>query len=75
MKLYLRLTYAIRHFPAAFGRLRVETDYISRKLAQKQPAAFGRLRVETLKWDFPYFLLKPAAFGRLRVETAISSTN
>ena len=57
-------------FPAAFGRLRVETDKAKLPRLAGQPAAFGRLRVETS--DFKAFdacRFVPAAFGRLRVET------
>ena len=38
-------------WPAAFGRLRVETLYSWRLLEKFEPAAFGRLRVETRKND------------------------
>ena len=38
----------LREAPAAFGRLRVETDDIEDYNGYKLPAAFGRLRVETI---------------------------
>ena len=56
-------------YPAAFGRLCVETFTLKSWLVSSIPAAFGRLCVETrscldgLTWS------SPAAFGRLCVET------
>ena len=45
-RLYIR-------FPAAFGRLRVETAHLTNQFGHPRPAAFGRLRVET-RTNSPY---------------------
>ena len=55
--------------PAAFGRLRVETEPSYNTPSMWKPAAFGRLRVETLMATVLFGDYIPAAFGRLRVET------
>ncbi len=39
-------------YPAAFGRLCVETQEKKKTPVHKHPAAFGRLCVETLGFDF-----------------------
>ena len=66
----LELNCTIFHIrPAAFGRLRVETDFLSYPDTWPSPAAFGRLRVETHYQVPTGNNRRPAAFGRLRVET------
>ena len=40
--------------PAAFGRLRVETNHFLNKGLTHAPAAFGRLRVETVTFSFRF---------------------
>ena len=57
--------------PAAFGRLRVETEYSYVHDGHTYPAAFGRLRVETFARQIAQRVIAPAAFGRLRVETLL----
>ena len=58
-------------FPAAFGRLCVETASHARAMARVTPAAFGRLCVETTHTLLSAKHEAPAAFGRLCVETAL----
>ena len=58
---------------AAFGRLRVETDYLGYDYFCRLSAAFGRLRVETLLSQPVTTRAQSAAFGRLRVETRLSA--
>ena len=64
--------FAVKHelFPAAFGRLCVETLAPSENCEKSMPAAFGRLCVETLAPSENCEKSMPAAFGRLCVETA-----
>ena len=64
------LTVPGEYFPAAFGRLCVETRSSSAMLFSAIPAAFGRLCVETPNIPAPPTSEAPAAFGRLCVETA-----
>ena len=59
------------NFPAAFGRLCVETEYLRSGNLPKIPAAFGRLCVETIELTVRKTIIAPAAFGRLCVETAL----
>ena len=54
-------------YPAAFGRLCVETSMIAWFLPSPFPAAFGRLCVETLMPAKAALKVSPAAFGRLCV--------
>ena len=54
---------------AAFGRLCVETDYVTIRSAVKSAAAFGRLCVETVNQALTATVERAAAFGRLCVET------
>ena len=56
-------------WPAAFGRLCVETSYLALLRMEALPAAFGRLCVETRKAEQGVNASVPAAFGRLCVET------
>ena len=56
-------------WPAAFGRLCVETDIDGYFWPSKLPAAFGRLCVETMRDAISRSISNPAAFGRLCVET------
>ena len=60
---------AVFIFPAAFGRLCVETANLSLLRRSADPAAFGRLCVETNINHGLYKTPIPAAFGRLCVET------
>ena len=60
----------ITAWPAAFGRLCVETQLLSESRPPLLPAAFGRLCVETVAFGFCGLVTGPAAFGRLCVETA-----
>ena len=59
--------------PAAFGRLCVETAWVSYNNGEFNPAAFGRLCVETDKGASLEIVMNPAAFGRLCVETQIAT--
>ena len=61
-------------FPAAFGRLCVETGDNTGKVANPHPAAFGRLCVETVQDYVVDLSNEPAAFGRLCVETDKAET-
>ena len=56
-------------YPAAFGRLCVETNKIASAQTGFDPAAFGRLCVETFYKKRELNMKFPAAFGRLCVET------
>ena len=56
-------------YPAAFGRLCVETSPSRPAAAAQAPAAFGRLCVETKAPMTKVGITAPAAFGRLCVET------
>ena len=61
-------THGVR-FPAAFGRLCVETSRFRKSRLNITPAAFGRLCVETIRYAASFDPVMPAAFGRLCVET------
>ncbi|EET43551.1 hypothetical protein NEISICOT_02639 [Neisseria sicca ATCC 29256] len=50
---HLDFTYQTRHFPAAFGRLCVETGHQAVVWRRTKPAAFGRLCVETIDANLP----------------------
>ena len=52
-------------YPAAFGRLRVETRVVSMILNNEDPAAFGRLRVETsiIVKSVPLPMVQPPSGG------------
>ena len=69
MKQFFREESDARAYPAAFGRLRVETSPDWGMAGEDAPAAFGRLRVETDDLSPNQRREVPAAFGRLRVET------
>ena len=56
-------------FPAAFGRLCVDTVMMRLALSVAYSAAFGRLCVETGSADKIPLCDRAAAFGRLCVET------
>ena len=60
----------IRYDPAAFGRLCVETSWLTMLQPLALPAAFGRLCVETVVLNHLQPKFQPAAFGRLCVETS-----
>ena len=61
------------YWPAAFGRLCVETRCADGAAEQHGPAAFGRLCVETRAGILHGRQRPPAAFGRLCVETLITA--
>ncbi len=61
-------------FPAAFGRLYVETGVVNLLERMGLPAAFGRLYVETGVVNLLERMGLPAAFGRLCVETPSSAS-
>ena len=69
LKLYQHGGDARYQYPAAFGRLCVETLLIYMPFRRSKPAAFGRLCVETKMRKTTMLPCCPAAFGRLCVET------
>ena len=69
MKLFRIISKWRKQKAAAFGRLCVETEELSRALMGDEAAAFGRLCVETEELSRALMGDEAAAFGRLCVET------
>ena len=72
LKLYTWIQTYIRHYSAAFGRLRVETQpgLLRLIIRRFQPPSGGCVLKLTMYLN-PVWPVGSAAFGRLRVETCL----